>query len=70
MVANFLLMAYSSAGLSDQDAAQSIAGGLGWADPVTDFTTRGNAALSGQVKTAVDSLLEMYAGLGALAKAR
>ena len=59
---------YSSAGLSDQDAAQSIAGGLGWADPVTDFTTRGNAALSGQVKTAVDSLLEMYAGLGALAK--
>ena len=59
---------YSSAGLSDQDAAQSIAGGLGWNDPVTDFTTRGNAALSGQVKTAVDSLLEVYAGLGALAK--
>lgn len=59
---------YSSAGLSDQDAAQSIAGNLGWADPVTDFTTRGNAALSGQVKTAVGSLLEMYAGLGALAK--
>lgn len=59
---------YSSAGLSNQDAAQSIAGNLGWEDPVTDFTTRGNDALSGQVKAAVDSLLEVYAGLGALAK--
>ncbi len=59
---------YSSAGLSDQDAAQSIAGGLGWADPVTDFTTRANAKLSTQVEGAVTELLTMYSGLGMLAK--